>query len=840
MNRNLYILDKATRTFTLYINFEEVFPTFDSHRLEGGLITFAFHPDHAQNGTFYTVHTEDNGSAVPTNTSLPGLDLSSGYTTTTAINPPAGTVARHAVLVEWTDTNRNNSTFEGTAREILRVGFNTNIHPIGDLLFNPLAQPGDADDGNLYISVGDGGAGETAGATQTIPQRLDAVQGKILRITPDITLRPADELSSHGRYRIPTTGSDPNPFVSLSLTDLKKEIFAYGFRNPQRMNWDLVSNKLIVNDIGLHAWEEVNIVTKGTNYGYAEREGIEQLLVGGTNNGKTGSQTNPPTPFPDPDSLTVTGIVTPVMPVYPVAQYSHQDGDAISSGFVYRGSLIPELYGKYIFGDITTARLVYADLADMIAKDDGNRTSLAAVHELQVVFDRPSDNPDQGPVNRRLFDIVADEYARKGGDAAGSAVLPGGATPPSNDPDGIPYGGGRADIRLALGGDGEIYVLSKSDGMIRQLVAVVALPPPSELTTFALNGGATSTTSPVVALNNTATGNPTEYQASESSSFAGATWQLYAAAPSFTLSSGNGVKRVYLRVRDAAGAVSVARNDTITLNQPVPVVGTFALNGGATSTTSPVVTLNNTATGSPTEYQASESSSFAGATWQLYAAAPSFTLSSGNGVKRVYLRVRDAAGAVSVARNDTITLNQPVPVVGTFALNGGATSTTSPVVTLNNTATGSPTEYQASEGSSFAGATWQPYAAAPSFTLSSGNGVKRVYLRVRNAAGAVSVARNDTITLNQPVPVVGTFALNGGATSTTSPVVTLNNTATGSPTEYQASEGSNFVGATWQPYAAAPSFTLSSGNGVKRVYFRVRNAAGAVSVVRNDTITLSQ
>ena len=60
---------------------------------------------------------------------------------------------------------------------------------------------------------GDGGAGELAGATRTIPQRLDALQGKILRITPDINLRPADELSSNGRYRIPTTGSDPNPFV---------------------------------------------------------------------------------------------------------------------------------------------------------------------------------------------------------------------------------------------------------------------------------------------------------------------------------------------------------------------------------------------------------------------------------------------------------------------------------------------------------------------------------------------------------------------------------------------------------------------------------------------------
>ena len=101
LNRSLYILDKLTRTFIPYINFEEVFPLFDSHRLEGGLITFAFHPDYANNGAFYTVHTED-GPAVPTNASLPGLDLSGGYTTTTAINPPAGTVARHAVLVEWT------------------------------------------------------------------------------------------------------------------------------------------------------------------------------------------------------------------------------------------------------------------------------------------------------------------------------------------------------------------------------------------------------------------------------------------------------------------------------------------------------------------------------------------------------------------------------------------------------------------------------------------------------------------------------------------------------------------------------------------------------------------
>jgi Glucose / Sorbosone dehydrogenase len=486
MNRNLYILDKTSRTFTSYINFEEIFPKFNNDPgYVGGLATFAFDPDYADNGKFYTVHTENpnkSGSAVPTNASLPGLNLSGGYTTTEAVNPPTGTAIRQSVLVEWTDTDRNNSTFEGTAREILRVGFTGTAHSVGDLLFNPTAQPGDPDDRNLYIAVGDGGAGELANDKHTIPQRLDALPGKILRITPDVTLRPGDDLSANGRYRIPTTGSDPNPFVSVTLPDLRKEIYAYGFRNPHRMSWDPVSGKLIVTDIGLHSWEEVNIVRRGGNYGYAEREGNEQLFIGGPNNSKTGSRTNPATPFPDPDSLTVPGMAGPVVPVYPVAQYSHVDGDAISSGFVYRGSLMPQLHGKYIFGDITTARLFYCDLADMIAKDDGDRASQAAVHELQVVFDSPSDTPDAGAVNRRLFDSVSDAYAARGGDAPGNSALPGGAQVTiGNDPDGVPYGGGRADIRLAQGGDGEIYILSKSDGMIRRLVAVVppVIPPRS-------------------------------------------------------------------------------------------------------------------------------------------------------------------------------------------------------------------------------------------------------------------------------------------------------------------------------------------------------------------------
>ena len=67
--------------------------------------------------------------------------------------------------------------------------------------------------------------------------------GKILRITPDINLRPKDRFSPNGRYRIPSTGSDPNPFVTVA--GALGEIYAYGLRHPHRMDWDPTSKVLL-------------------------------------------------------------------------------------------------------------------------------------------------------------------------------------------------------------------------------------------------------------------------------------------------------------------------------------------------------------------------------------------------------------------------------------------------------------------------------------------------------------------------------------------------------------------------------------------------------------------
>jgi hypothetical protein len=475
-NGILYILDKSAKEFIPYIDFGKTFPKLATNGFGLGIVSLAFDPAYAKNGKFYTIHTENPGAAGPagpTNDSFPGLNLT-GFKTTTAIDPPVGDVDCQSILMEWTDTNIKNSTFEGTAREVLRAGFNFSFHPMEDILFNPLARPGDADYGNLYISTGDGRSGETPGVTHPIPQRLDALPGKILRITPDIRLRPKDMLSSNGSYRIPSTGPDPNPFVAVR--GARAEIFAYGFRNPQRITWDPTTNNLIANDIGNHSWEEVNIITKGGNYGWGQREGQEETFVGGPDNGKTGSQVSPSVPFPASDRLVVEGLERPVTPLYPAASYSHRDGDAIGSGFVYRGKLMPQLVGKYIFNDITTGRLFYTDLAEMAAAR-GMHNKQVEIHELQILYKSPYGDSSPGAVKRRMFDIVADAYSHKGGIPEQNMVLPGRPGSPTRlDIDGVPYGGGRADVRLARDSDGEIYVLSKSDGMIRKLVSAVASP----------------------------------------------------------------------------------------------------------------------------------------------------------------------------------------------------------------------------------------------------------------------------------------------------------------------------------------------------------------------------
>ncbi|MFA6243062.1 MAG: DUF3466 family protein, partial [Candidatus Hydrogenedentales bacterium] len=195
-----------------------------------------------------------------------------------------------------------------------------------------------------------------------------------------------------------------------------------------------------------------------------------------------------------------------------------------------------------------------------------------------------------------------------------------------------------------------------------------------------------------------------------------------------------------------------------------PTVSAFSLNNGSLATTSRTVTLNNACANNPTQYTASESAGFAGATWKSYSTAPTFVLSSGDGDKTVYFKVKNSAGQSNVS-SATIALSELIlPEITAFSINNGADSTLSRTVTLNNTCTNGPTHYMASEASDFSGASWEAYATAPSFTVSAGAGTKTVYFKVKNVSGE-SEAEDESITLSSP-PAMQDLGTLGGSTST--------------------------------------------------------------------------
>src|SRR6516162_5643455 len=174
LNGPLYIVDKATKKFTVYLDFSGIFHKLTiTNGYGNGLNGFYLDPEYTRNGKFYTVHIEDPssaGSTLPDNSHFPGLNVA-GYKTTPTIKTP-GPSQNEGVLIEWTDSNPANATFEGTARELMRIQLNTRMHPTGDLMFTPTPKPGDPEWRVLYLECGDGGSGESNNmAMRSNPQR---------------------------------------------------------------------------------------------------------------------------------------------------------------------------------------------------------------------------------------------------------------------------------------------------------------------------------------------------------------------------------------------------------------------------------------------------------------------------------------------------------------------------------------------------------------------------------------------------------------------------------------------------------------------------------------------
>ncbi|GAB3711715.1 PQQ-dependent sugar dehydrogenase [Spirosoma flavus] len=243
---------------------------------EMGLLGLAFHPDFRKNGFFYIYYTKRQPlESVLARYQATGPALN-------VVNPATETI-------------------------ILRFDQPYDNHNGGKIAFGP--------DGYLYIATGDGGAW---GDQHNYAQNLSSWLGKIHRI--DINK------STKGSYGIPAD----NPFAG-NREGYREEIFAYGLRNPWRFSFDRKTGQMWAGDVGQNEFEEIDIITKGGNYGWRLKEAARCY---------------------NPRNDCDTGHL-----IDPIHHYGRSEGTSITGGVVYRGTRNLSLEGKYLYADYASGKV---------------------------------------------------------------------------------------------------------------------------------------------------------------------------------------------------------------------------------------------------------------------------------------------------------------------------------------------------------------------------------------------------------------------------------------------------------------------------------------------------
>ena len=280
----IYVLpnDPAATTAKVFLDLQSKV-SYNDKTNEEGFLGLAFHPKFRTNGQFFVYYTNTH-------------------------KPHQNVIARYRVSKD--DPNQADPASEEILLTLDKPFWN---HDGGTLAFGP--------DGFLYIAVGDGGlANDPFGNGQNLSKLL----GKILRIDVD-----------HKDGALPYAIPADNPFVKQK--DAKPEIWAYGLRNVWRLAFDPKTGVLWAGDVGQDAWEEIDLIVKGGNYGWNIREGLHPFVK------KGGKQ-------PATDSK-------PAGMIDPIWEYDHETGKSITGGLVYRGKKIPELDGAYVYADYVSGKL---------------------------------------------------------------------------------------------------------------------------------------------------------------------------------------------------------------------------------------------------------------------------------------------------------------------------------------------------------------------------------------------------------------------------------------------------------------------------------------------------
>jgi glucose/arabinose dehydrogenase len=322
----IWIIQNGMRLPTPFLDISSKMVAITTDYTERGLLGMTFHPGYADAESpgfrkFYIYYSAPS---------------------TTATVHPSTPLDHVSVLAEYqVSPTESNTALLASERVVLTFGQPQSNHNGGQIEFGP--------DGMLYVASGDGGssndnnAGHTGGAN-TNPRPSNALGnaqdrtnllGKILRINPQ-----DPDGAGPQTYTVPSD----NPFVSDGTPELKKEIYAYGLRNPWRFSFDAGpggTGRLFCCDVGQNRVEEVNLIVAGGNYGWRYLEGTEMPSF------SSGALVNP---MAHPG-----GILIP-----PIAEYAHPGADGSTlpqlgisgtGGYVYRGAAIPALQGKYVFGD---------------------------------------------------------------------------------------------------------------------------------------------------------------------------------------------------------------------------------------------------------------------------------------------------------------------------------------------------------------------------------------------------------------------------------------------------------------------------------------------------------